>query len=79
MDSNLSHQVSRGSEPVQAEPLGVTGGTQRPMPNKAGTEQRGSLCVGKARGNWETEALVRNRILGVTTIDLIAGKPGSVA
>ena len=77
--SHLRHQMSGGAEAVDAEPLRVAGGAERPVPDQAGTEQRRGVDIGDAGRERETESLIRHRVLGVAAIHLVAGEAGPVA
>src|SRR6185295_8830100 len=79
VDGDLAEDVSRGAEAVEADPLGVAGQAQRPIADQPGTEQRRRLLVGIPLWDREAEALVGDRQLGISAIEVVAGEAGAVA
>src|SRR5262249_10393017 len=47
--------------------------------DQTGAQQRSGFSIAVEIRNWETKALVRNRIIGIAAIDGIAGKARFVA
>ena len=79
MPSDLRHEVPGGAEAVDAKPLGVPGGPERPVADQAGAEQGSGLNVGDLRRQGEAVALVRHGVLGVAPVEGVAREPGPVA
>ena len=76
---DLRDDVRRRAEPVQPEPLGVSGEPERPVADQPGAEERGGLDVAVAVGDRQAEALVGDRQLGVAAVEVVAGEAGAVA
>ena len=76
---DLRHDVCRGAETIDPEPLRGAGHDQRAIADQACAEQRGGVDVVDARWQREAEALVGDGVLGVTAIDLVAREAGVVA
>ena len=55
------------------------GQAQRPVADQAGAEERGGLEVVVGLGDGKAEALVRDDLLGVAAVELIAGEARAVA
>src|SRR6266403_895211 len=64
------------SESVDAEPLGLTGETQRAVSDQPRAQQRRSLLVVVAVGQREHVAGVSNYHIRVAAVQLIPGEPG---
>src|SRR2546425_479140 len=77
--STLGQEGARPAEAVEAEPGGVPRGNQRAVPDQSGAEQRRGLRVGIPRRDGKAESLIRDGVLGVAAVELIAGEPGKVA
>src|SRR6185312_8514795 len=79
MARDLSHQVGGPSKSVDAEPLGLSRRHKRAISYQPRTEQRGRVDIGVSRRDGETEPLIGHGVLGVSSIDLIAGETRPVA
>src|SRR5205085_5173972 len=73
------HDVRRGAEAVQAEPLRVARGAQRAVADQAGAEERRRLLVGVALRDRKAEALVGDGVLRVAAVEVVAGEARGVA
>ena len=71
---HLRHQVGRRAESVDADALGITRLSQRAVADQPGAEQRPGLDVGQAGRKRMDEACVGDRVLGVATVQLVAGE-----
>ena len=76
---HLADDVGRGAEAVEADPLRVAAEPQRSIADQPGTEQRRRLQIRVALGDREAVALVGDRLLGVSPVELVAGEPGPLA
>jgi hypothetical protein len=79
IDRDLRDDVRRRSETVQAEALCIARHDERTITDQTRAEERCGLPVGVADRDREAEARVRDRILGVSAVDLVAGKPCRLA
>ena len=80
MNRNLCDDVGGRSESVNSKTLhGFSRHPVGPVPDQARAKQRRSVYVGHPFGERKTKPLVRNRVLRVPTVDIVAGKKGVVA
>jgi hypothetical protein len=81
MTSNLDGNVSGRSESIETEPLARLDSTQTQcaVADDPGAEKGGRLFVTEDRRNRIGKCCRDERILCVSTIDLITGKPGALA
>ena len=77
---DLGHDVGRGPEAVETEPLGVAGEAQASgSPIRPAHRQGRGLQAGETLGDRETETSVGDGVLGVAAVDLVPGEPGVLA
>src|SRR5205807_791482 len=76
---HLNHDVRGRSEPIEAEARGIAGHPQTAVANEAGAQQRRGLEVRVAGRHREAEAMIRDGVLGIPSIELIPGEPGLIA
>src|ERR1700674_1645521 len=67
------------AEAVKADPLGFTGHPEGAIADQAGTEERRRLQVRVILGQEKAKALVRDQVLGVAAIEVIAGEASVLA
>jgi hypothetical protein len=81
MTSNLDGNVSGRSEPIETEPLARLDSAQAQcaVADDPGTEEGGRFFITEDRWNRIRKRCRDERILRVSAIDLIAGKPGVLA
>jgi hypothetical protein len=81
MTSNLDGNVSGRSKPIETEPLARLDSTQTQgtVADDPGAEEGGRLFITEDRRNRIGKCCRDERILCVSAIDLIAGKPGALA
>ena len=81
MTSNLDGNVSGRSKPIETEPLARLDSTQTQcaVADDPGTEERCRFFITEDRWNRIGKCCRDERILRVSAIDLIAGKPGALA
>jgi hypothetical protein len=81
MTGNLDGNVSGRSKPIETEPLARLDSTQAQcaVADDPGAEEGGRFFVTENRRNRIGKCCRDERILCVSTIDLIAGKPGALA
>jgi aspartate kinase len=79
MARDLRDDVRGGAEPVQPEPFRVARERERPVPDQPGAQKRRAFNGGEAIRQREAEALVRDHVLGVPTVAVIAGELRVVA
>jgi hypothetical protein len=80
MTSNLNGNVSGRSKPVETEPLARPDPTQtqRAVADDPGTKEGGCFFITEDRWNRIGKCCRDERILRVSAINLIAGKPGAL-
>jgi hypothetical protein len=81
MTSNLDGNVSGRSKPIETEPLARLDSTQTQcaVADDPGTEERCRFFITEDRWNRIGKCCRDERILCVSAMDLIAGKPGALA
>jgi hypothetical protein len=81
MTSNLDGNVSGRSKPIETEPLARLDSTQAQctIADDPGTEEGRCFFIPEDRWNRVGKRCWDKRILRISAIDLIAGKPGSLA
>src|SRR5207244_3993855 len=76
---HLGDDVRRGAEAIDPDAPCITGHPQRAVSDQTGAQQRRSRRVGVVGGDRETIALVRDRPLRISTVDLESGEARSFA
>ena len=79
MPSDLGDDVRGGPEAVEPEPLCVPGEVERAVADQAGAEERRGLLVRVAGREREAVARVRDRLLRIAAVDVVAGEARVVA
>ena len=81
MTSNLNGNVSGRSKPIETETLARLDSTQTQcaVADDPGTEEGGRFFITEDRWNRIGKCCRDERILRISAIDLIAGKPGALA
>ncbi len=71
--------MGRGAKAVETEPSGISSYSQGAIADQPRTKQGGDLRVRLLSGNREAIAMVGDRVFRIVTVDLLAGKPRSLA
>src|SRR6202043_2087498 len=71
--NHLGNDVGRRAETVEAEAHAASRGVERAVSDQPGAEQRCRLHVTVRAIYWKAESGVGNRVLGVPTVDVVAG------
>src|SRR5580765_5190963 len=81
MTSNLDGNVSRRAKPIETKPLARldSAQTQCAVPDNPGAEKGGRFFITEDRRNRIGKCCRDERILCISTIDLVAGKPAALA